>query len=385
MRFKLFEYLSGLITFRTLRCPGNEKHTMKHTRLLLIIFMLFSVCLQAYSQKKKEESSVIGQVNGFLSKHVKLTAYGQFGYSYTDKKNWGVRQADNQFFGRLGMLILSGDVTDKLSWMVQYELFISQLLELYACYRPYPFFQIKAGQMKTCFTLENQMSPSVYETVNFSRVIERLAGFSGDVCGNQGGRDIGLQVGGELVKTSFNDYFLEYRFGVYNGSGLSMKDKNDAKDFAAWFTLQPVKGLKMGASAYWGKLNYDYTVINAQTGEESIRNANMKRNRVALSACYQNHRLTCRGEYLWGKDDDINRRGFYALGHWFAVPSRLALVAKLERYEANTAVSDSEMIYTLGGAYHITAKTRVMLNYAHFDYKQGASVNELWAMLQIGF
>lgn len=51
------------------------------------------------------------------------------------------------------------------------------------------------------------MSPSVYETVNFSRVIERLAGFSGDVCGNQGGRDMGLQVGGELFKTSVDDYF----------------------------------------------------------------------------------------------------------------------------------------------------------------------------------
>ena len=85
--------------------------------------------------------------------------------------------------------------------------------------------------MKTCFTLENQMSPSVYETVSFSRVIERLAGFSGDVCGNQGGRDMGLQVGGELFKTSVDDYFLEYRTGVYNGSGLSMKDHNDAKDF----------------------------------------------------------------------------------------------------------------------------------------------------------
>lgn len=69
------------------------------------------------------------------------------------------------------------------------------------------FFQVKIGRMKTCFTLENQMSPSVYETVSFSRVIERLAGFSGDVCGNQGGRDMGLQVGGELFKTSVDDYF----------------------------------------------------------------------------------------------------------------------------------------------------------------------------------
>jgi hypothetical protein len=90
---------------------------MKNTRLLFVIWMLFLVLPQGYSQGKKEDSSVLGQVNGFLSKHVKLTAYGQFGYSYTDRKDLDVSQADNQFFGRLGMLILSGDITDKLSWM----------------------------------------------------------------------------------------------------------------------------------------------------------------------------------------------------------------------------------------------------------------------------
>lgn len=52
---------------------------MKNTRLLFVIWMLFLVLPQGYSQGKKEDSSVLGQVNGFLSKHVKLTAYGQFG------------------------------------------------------------------------------------------------------------------------------------------------------------------------------------------------------------------------------------------------------------------------------------------------------------------
>lgn len=357
---------------------------MKNTRLLVVILLWAFAVTQGHSQEKKEEATALEQVSGFLSKHVRLTAYGQFGYSYTDRQNLNVRQADNQFFGRLGMLILSGDITDKLSWMIQYEAFTSQLLELYACYKPYPFFQIKAGQMKTCFTLENQMSPSVFETVNFSRVIERLAGFSGDVCGNQGGRDIGLQVGGEVFKTSFDEYFLEYRAGVFNGSGLSMKDNNNAKDFAAWFTVQPVKGLKMGASTYLGKLNYTYVAANGQ-GVETSYNENITRNRAAMSVCYQDKRLTCRGEYLWGKDADIKREGFYVMGQWFAVPSRLALVGKVEGYDANEGLSGYETIYTVGAAYHIIGKTRLMFNYVHYNYKRDSSVNELWAMLQLGF
>lgn len=357
---------------------------MKHTRLLLVVFALLLALQQVYAQEKNEVPTVLEQVNGFLSKYVKLTAYGQFGYSYTDKENLGVRQADNQFYGRLGMLILSGNVTDKLSWMIQYEAFTSQLLELYACYKPFPFFQIKAGQMKTCFTLENQMSPSVYETVNFSRSIERMAGFNGDICGNQGGRDIGLQVGGEVFKTSFDGYFLEYRAGIFNGSGLSMKDHNDTKDFAAWFTLQPIKGMKVGASAYWGKLNHTYT--HSDSEEVTVTyNENITRNRAALSLCYQNPRLVCRGEYLWGRDGKVKREGFYALGQWFAIPLRLALVGKFEGYDANEGLSGYETIYTFGASYQIMGKTRLMFNYVHYNYSKAESVNEIWAQLQLGF
>ena len=354
---------------------------MKSTRILLILVISFLLCPQAYGQEKKDESSVVNQVTGFLSKHVKLSAYGQFGYSYTDSENLNARQADNQFFNRYAMFILSGDVTKDLSWMLQYEAFSSTLLELYACYKPFPYFQIKAGQMKTCFTFENQLSPSTYETINFSRVIERMAGFTGDICGNQGGRDIGLQVGGELFKTSFNSYFFEYRAGVFNGSGINKKDNNNAKDFAGWLTVQPVKGLKLGYSAYLGKLNYAFP---AKNGEE-IKYANITRDRQALSACYENKRVLCRSEFLWGKDGETERSGFYALGQWYAVPSRWAIQAKVESYEADADFPNNEMIYTLGTSYHIIGKTRVMLNYVHYNYEQGASVNELWAMLQIGF
>ena len=47
---------------------------MKNTRLLFVIWMLFLVLPQGYSQEKKEDSSVLGQVNGFLSKHVEKEA-----------------------------------------------------------------------------------------------------------------------------------------------------------------------------------------------------------------------------------------------------------------------------------------------------------------------
>lgn len=190
---------------------------------------------------------------------------------------------------------------DKLLWMVQYELFILQLLEFYVCYKLYFFFQVKIGWMKICFILENQMLFLVYEMVNFSCVIECLVGFSGDVCGNQGGCDMGLQVGGELFKIFVDDYFLEYWVGVYNGFGFSMKDYNDVKDFVVWFIVQFVKGLKMGVFVYIGKLNDDYMVVNDEMGEEIIYNINMKCNCMVLSICYQIYWLICRGGIFVGK------------------------------------------------------------------------------------
>ena len=70
---------------------------MKNTRLLFVIWMLFLVLPQGYSQREKGRFIRIGASERLLSKHVKLTAYGQFGYSYTDRKDLDVSQADNQF------------------------------------------------------------------------------------------------------------------------------------------------------------------------------------------------------------------------------------------------------------------------------------------------
>ena len=43
---------------------------MKNTRLLFVIWMLFLVLPQGYSQEKKEDSSVLGQVNEIGRAHV---------------------------------------------------------------------------------------------------------------------------------------------------------------------------------------------------------------------------------------------------------------------------------------------------------------------------
>lgn len=360
---------------------------MKYIYSLFLCFALFSQWVSAAEKKENETIARIGQVNGFLSKHLTLTGYvqGAYGYAKTNYRQGSIgSSADNQFVNKLAMFVLSGNINEKLSWMLQFEAFTACALETYIYWKPYSFFQVKAGQMKTCFTLENQISPAVYESVNWDKVAARLSGIAGDIGGNNGGRDIGIQVGGEAFMMPFNKYFLEYRVGVFNGNGLNPKDHNNAKDWATWITLQPLNGLKIGASTYTGRLNYSSLQLNSE-GVMVPTTTNIDRNRQAVSLLYQNSNLTVRGEYIWGKDGYTRREGFYLTGYWFVIPSRLVLLAKVEGYDENKKIDNYETIYTLGTTYHVTAKTRFMLNYIHDRYRSGSYANELWAHVQIGF
>lgn len=351
-------------------------------RFYCLLFLVFSLLPMVAAENQEQKYARIGKVNGFLSDHVKLTGYGQFGYNYTDLPG---AKVNNQFYFKLAMLVLSGDITDNLSWMVDFEAVNPRVLDAYVYYKPFSFFRIKAGYLKTAFTLANQFSPSAYETINWDRVIGAFAARSADdPLGKKSGRDLGIQLDGEAIKMPFDRYFLEYRLGVYSGAGINTKENNNAKDVAAWLTLQPVKGFKIGASAYKGRANREFTEMDPLGNSQLVRR-NVDRNREAVSAVYENKNLLFRGEYLWGQDNGLHREGFYAMGQWFVLPSRLAFLGKIEGYDANKYDSDYEMVYTLGSTYHLTAKTRVMLNYIRSRHCHQRGVNEVWAQFQIGF
>ena len=98
--------------------------------------------------------------------------------------------------------------------------------------RLHDYFNITVGQFKIPFSLENLTSTNKLELIDRSQAVEALAARGKDVIGNQNGRDIGIQVGGSLIKKR-NGSLLEYRLGVFNGSGINMADTaNEAKDMA---------------------------------------------------------------------------------------------------------------------------------------------------------
>ncbi len=352
-------------------------------RFLFISLLLSSLSAHTQEVTTLKPEKEIGRVNGFLSKNVRLTGYVQFAYQYNDVKD--ANGVYDKFSTKLAMFILSGDITKDLSWMLQFEGASPRILEAYVNYKPSNYFQVKAGQMKTCFTLENQMSPSVYESANWDRVMAKTTGISGDIIGGHGGRDIGLQLGGEAVKMPFGGFLLDYRAGVFNGTGiitngLGVKaEDNNTKDIALYLTAQPIKGLHVGASSYTGKA---YVTLNGVL-------SNYDRNRTALSGEYVNKRLTLRSEYLWGENGSAAIKGFYTTAYYFVIPSRLALLAKYEEYEYPFEYTGNTHMYTAGATYHFAPKTRIMLNYVYYDQHNVANtlkpMNEVICQFQIGF
>ena len=83
-----------------------------------------------------------------------------------------------------------------------------------------------------------------FELIDFSQAVDAMTARGKDVIGNQNGRDIGIQLGGALVKKG-NTSLVEYRLGVFNGSGINVADTaNEAKDIAGRLIVNPIKGCR---------------------------------------------------------------------------------------------------------------------------------------------
>ena len=134
--------------------------------------------------------------------NIKFSGYGMLQYQAEDK----YEASHNEFNLRLVRGILDGKIGD-FDWRVQIQGTNAkgpgeptvQLVDLYAEWSKHKEFRIRAGQFKRAFTFENPTHPITQGWYSYANVINSLSGF-GDRTGEKssGGRDIGLQVQGDL-------------------------------------------------------------------------------------------------------------------------------------------------------------------------------------------
>ena len=313
-------------------------------------------------------------------KNIKFSGYGMLQYQGQDPEG----NHSNTFNLRLARFILDGKIGD-FDWRAQIQGTnvkgpgepTVQLVDLYAEWRRFPEFKVRAGQFKRAFTYENPTHPITQGWRAYADVINNLSGF-GDRTGEKssGGRDIGIQFSGDLFPNANGRRLFHYQVGVYNGEGINEKDKDNRKDIIGGVWVMPIKGLRIGAFGWTGSRG---AMLDPLTGETR----SVEKNRYCLSAEYDKDEYTFRAEYLhsqgWGAAKAANNvreidyskgdkaDGWYAFGIVPVIKSKLHAKARYQCYRSSKDWSSAKTSYEIGLNYFFTKNLEMHLEYARIN------------------
>ena len=349
--------------------------------LLAVLMIGFSANASAEEQevqKSQQEKKTI-ELPQWV-KNIKFSGYGMLQYQGQDPEG----NHSNTFNLRLARFILDGKIGD-FDWRAQIQGTNAtgpgqptvQLVDLYAEWRRFPEFKIRAGQFKRCFTFENPTHPITQGWRGYADVINKLSAF-GDRTGERssGGRDIGIQFAGDLFPNANGRRILHYQVGVYNGEGVNQKDMDNRKDFIGGIWVMPIKGLRIGAFGWTGSRG---GMLDPLTGETRSG----EKNRSAFSAEYDLNEWTFRAEYIhsqgWGaKSPGNNVReiyyengdkadGWYVFGIVPLIKGKLHAKARYQTYRNQKEWGSSVNSYECGLNYNFTKNLEIHAEYARIN------------------
>ena len=313
-------------------------------------------------------------------KSIKFSGYGMLQYQWQNPEG----NSSNTFKLRLARFILDGTIGD-FDWRAQIQGTNAtgpgqptvQLVDLYAEWKRFPEFKVRAGQFKRCFTFENPTHPITQGWRGYADVINKLSAF-GDRTGEKssGGRDIGIQVSGDLFPNANGRRILHYQVGMYNGEGVNESDKDNRKDIIAGLWVMPIKGVRIGAFGWTGSRGGMYDPL---TGEKR----SVEKNRYCLSAEYDLNEYTFRAEYIhsqgWGaKSPGDNTReicyengdkadGWYVFGIVPLIKSKLYAKARYQSYRNQKSWATSVNQVECGLNYKFTKNLEMHFEYSHVN------------------
>ena len=313
-------------------------------------------------------------------KNIKFSGYAMLQYQGQDPEG----NHSNSFNLRLARFILDGKIGD-FDWRAQIQGTNAtgpgqptvQLVDLYAEWRKYPEFKIRAGQFKRAFTYENPTNPITQGWRGYADVINKLSAF-GDRTGERssGGRDIGIQLSGDLFPNANGRRLFHYQIGVYNGEGVNQKDMDNRKDIIGGVWVMPIKGLRIGAFGWTGSRGGMLDPLTGQT-------RSIEKNRYALSAEYDLNEYTFRAEYIhsqgWGaKSPGNNVReiyyengdkadGWYVFGIVPLIKGKLHAKARYQTYRNKKEWGSSVNQVECGLNYYFTKNLELHAEYSRVN------------------
>ena len=334
---------------------------------------------------------------------IKFSGYVMSQYQYTGQDS----KESNSFNIRMVRMALDGRLMKDFYWKVQLQVngntsdlgSSPRMVDAFAEWQKYEAFKIKAGQFKRPFTFENPMHPITQGFMGYSQNVSKLAGFSdrtGEHASN--GRDIGVQIQGDLIKNAAGRNLLHYQVGVFNGQGTNHKDVDQRKDVIGGIWVSPVKGLRIGAFGWtgssarkgtWDVTDANHNVVKNEDGSVKTHSGvrSLSKNRYAFSAEYAAKDWTVRSEYIHsqgygftksltsGKETDCNVNyaagdqadGFYALMIAPVISKKLYAKARYDLYRPRAEWGTSRTQYEIGANYWIGKSIMIGAEYARIN------------------
>jgi len=281
----------------------------------------------------------------------------QFTHTTKNTDSFGIRRA---------RLKLKGEISDLILFQLQVDPLKSPiLLDAQINMRFSPYANLRFGQFKVPFSLENLTSSSSLDFINRSLVVEKLC--PGRDIGASG-RDIGISIYGDAAK-------IKYSFGIFNGSGINRLDNNDYKDLSGRLVYSPFDSLSVGFSYYRGK--YNGTEVQSP----------VKRNRKGLEFEFIRERFSFKSEFIMAQDNELERQGFYAQGAYSLKPNEVEILIRYDSFDNNqNQQGECHKIIHLGWNWQITTNSKLQFNLEFHNQEPfpGRDV-VLLALLQAGF
>ncbi|MDR3127241.1 MAG: OprO/OprP family phosphate-selective porin, partial [Tannerellaceae bacterium] len=127
----------------------------------------------ALAQEKTIEERV-SKVEGITSKLPTISGLVNTRFQYDAVEN---QDATNSFDVRRARLDIKGGISSKVDYRIQLELSgAPKILDAFVTWKPSSYINLRVGQFKYPFTLENPYSPTTLETIENSTVISKLSG-----------------------------------------------------------------------------------------------------------------------------------------------------------------------------------------------------------------
>jgi len=297
-----------------------------------------------------------------VASRLKVTGYAQAGYNAT--LNEGANNS-NSFEMRRVILMVGADIAPHFYAFFMHDFKSGGMQEYYMEYRASKAFNVRLGQSKKEFSMENPMSPTVLESIGpMAQGVFWLNGYD-PLISNGSGRDMGLMFYGDVFKGR-----LRYVAEVVNGGQINTSDKNNQKNFVGKLEYKFLPNLRIGVS---GEIGHGYAVAASGYNDIAVGET-YRQNRWAFSGewkskktgtDYNRHRCaSVRAEVLGGMDGNVHSFGGYVSS---AIPvyKQLDVVAMVDNYNYNTSKNYLQTNLMAGIQLWLHTKCRLQLQYTY--------------------